>query len=333
MLKAAVIGIGNMGRNHARIYNELPAVELVGVADVDEEKIQQVSRRMGVQGFSNFRQLLDETKPDLVSIVVPTVHHLNIAHEVIGRGIHLLVEKPIALQITEAQQMINEAKKAGVKLMIGHVERFNPAITALKERLSANELGPVFQIDARRQGPFPTQVQDVGVVIDLAVHDLDIMRYVTGSEIVRVFAETERKINSKNEDMLHGLVRMDSGVMCSLTINWLTPTKIRQIEVIGEKGMFRADYLTQDLFLYENAMADEYEWDTLRVLRGVGEGRMIRYSIPKQEPLYAELESFVNAVLDDTPVSVTGEDGLQALKLAQLLVKSGAENCAVVHEW
>jgi len=272
MLKAAVIGVGNMGRNHARIYNELPGVELVGVSDVDENNIQLISRRLGVKGYADFNQLLDETKPDLVSVVVPTVYHLDIARDVIKRGIHLLVEKPIAFQLTEAQQMIAEAETAGVKLMIGHIERFNPAIMALKERLAAGELGQVFQIDVRRQGPFPPRVTDVGVVIDLAVHDLDIMRYVTGNEIVRVFAETGRQLHSKNEDMLHGLVRMDSGVMGSLTINWLTPTKIRQLEIIGEKGMFRADYLTQDLFFYENAMVDEYEWDTLRVLRGVSCG-------------------------------------------------------------
>ena len=169
-------------------------------------------------------------------------------------------------------------------------------------------------------------------MIDLAVHDLDIMRYVTGQEIVRVFAETGRQLHSKNEDMLHGLVRLNNGAMGSLTINWLTPTKIRQLEIIGEKGMFRADYLTQDLFFYENAMIDETEWDTLRVLRGVSEGRMIRYSIPKQEPLYAELGSFVNAILNDTPVPVTGEDGLRALKLAQSLVKSSIEHMAAVQE-
>ena len=147
MLKAAVIGVGNMGRNHARIYHDLPGVELVGVADVDENNVQLVSRRLGVQGYGDFKQLLDEAKPDLVSVVVPTVHHLDIAQEVIKRGIHLLVEKPIAFQPVQAQQMIDGAKQAGIKLMIGHIERFNPAIMALKERLTAGELGQVFQID------------------------------------------------------------------------------------------------------------------------------------------------------------------------------------------
>ena len=214
---------------------------------------------------------------------------------------------------------------------MGHIERFNPAVVALKAHLAAGELGRVFQIDARRQGPFPARIKDVGVVIDLAVHDLDVMRYVTGAEVLRVYAETERRIHSTREDLLTGLVRLDD-IVGTLTINWLTPTKIRELHVIGERGMFRVDYLTQDLYFFENATAQGAEWETLRVLRGVSEGRMIRHVVAKKEPLRAELEAFLSAVRGETPVAVTGEDGLKALELAQAVVKSGLEHRVIVFQ-
>jgi predicted dehydrogenase len=145
----------------------------------------------------------------------------------------------------------------------------------------------VFQIDAHRQGPFPSRIADVGVVVDLAVHDLDVMRYISGAELVRVYAETERRIHSLHEDLLTGMVRLSDGTIGTLTINWLTPTKIRELYVTGEQGMFRVDYLTQDLYFYENATAHGYDWDTLRVaarrerrpddpLRGAQEGTPAR---------------------------------------------------------
>jgi len=329
MMNVAVIGVGSMGKNHARIYADLPDVHLAGVADANPAAAETIAERYRTTPYTDYRAMLDAEKPTAVSIVTPTVEHLNAAQAVIERGIHLLIEKPIAFQLDEAQQIIELARAAGVKLMIGHIERFNPAIQALKSRLDAGELGRVFQIDARRQGPFPARVKDVGVVIDLAVHDLDIMRYLTGADVRRVFAETERRIHSTYEDLLEGLVRFEDGTVGTLAINWLTPTKIRELVGTGEKGMFRADYLTQDLYFYENATATAGSWDALRILRGVSEGRMVRYVVRKQEPLRAELEAFIGAVANDRPAPVSGEDGLQALILAQALVKAG-QTCTVV---
>lgn len=326
MIRVAVIGVGAMGRNHARVYSEMPDVELIGIADADTRLAESVSKRCACQAYSDFRQLLDEQKPDAVTIAVPTVGHLEIALDVIQRGIHLLIEKPIAFSVEAGQEIIEAARRSGVQLMIGHIERFNPAVIALKARLARGELGRVFQIDAHRQGPFPTRVVDVGVVIDLAVHDLDVMRYITGSEIKRVYAETERRIHNTREDLLTGLVRLEDGTIGTLAINWLTPTKIRELYVTGERGMFRVDYLTQDLYFFENATASDGEWDTLRVLRGVSEGRMIRYVIAKKEPLRAEQEAFLAVVRGEQAVPVTGEDGLRALELAQAVVTSGLEH-------
>lgn len=325
-LKVAVIGVGSIGFNHARVFAELPQVELIGVADLNLPAAKAIERRYGARAYADYRQLLDEQQPDAVTIAVPTINHHAVALDVIARGIHLLIEKPIASMVGEGQQLIEAAARRGVKLMVGHIERFNPSVLALKEHLAEGELGRVFQMDAHRQGPFPDRVRDVGVVIDLAVHDLDVMRYVAGAEIQRVYAETERHIHGAREDLLTGLVRMTDGTIGTLTINWLTPTKIREFYVTGERGMFRLDYLTQDLYFFENALASGPKWDTLRVLRGVSEGRMIRHVIKKKEPLRAELEQFCAALLDEMPVPVSGADGLRALELAQALVTSGLEH-------
>jgi len=301
----------------------------VGVADADAHAAEAIATKYGCSSCTDFRRLLDEAGLDAVTVAVPTVEHLEVALEVIDRGVHLLIEKPISFSVEEGQKIIESAASETLILMVGHIERFNPAVIALKEKLENGELGRVFQIDARREGPFPARIQDVGVVIDLAVHDLDVMRYVTGSEIVRVFAETERRIHSTHEDLLAGLVRLEDGTVGTLAINWLTPTKIRELYVTGERGMFRVDYLTQDLYFFENATALSADWDALRMMRGVSEGRMIRHVVAKKEPLKNEQEAFIAAVRGEVPVSVTGQDGLKVLELAHAIVTSGHENRAI----
>jgi UDP-N-acetylglucosamine 3-dehydrogenase len=256
---------------------------------------------------------------------VPTEFHYQAALDALEAGCHVLIEKPIAATEKQARELIEQAAGLGRKLMVGHVVRFDPAVQELKKRLEAGELGRISQVRCRRLGPFPARVQDVGVVIDLATHDLDLMRYITGQEAVRVYAETEQKIHSAYEDILVGTVRLADGTIGVLDINWLTPTKIRELTVTGERGMFLVNHLTQDLYFYENAEANSERWSAISLLRGVSEGRMIRYSVRKYEPLKAELEGFVWAVARDEPVPVGGEDGLAALRLAQALVQSGRE--------
>lgn len=325
-IKTAVIGVGSMGVNHARVNWEIPEAELVGIADENEALASAVAKKYGTRAYTDYERLLDETQPDAVTLAVPTIFHHEIALKIIERGIPLLIEKPIAFTLKEGQSIIDAARKNNVKLMIGHIERFNPAIIALKVQIENDELGRIFQMDAHRQGPFPARIADVGVVIDLAVHDLDIMRFVSQKEVIRVYAETEKHIHSKYEDLLTGLVRLSDGIIGTLTINWLTPTKIREFIVTGERGLFRCDYLTQDLYFFENPVSHGSEWDNLRVLRGVREGKMIRHTIAKREPLRSEQEAFINAVVNDGPVPITGEDGLKALALAKTIVQSGTEH-------
>lgn len=325
-LKTAVIGVGSMGFNHARVNWEIPEADLVGIADENEELVQAVAKKFSTCPFFNYETMLDEVQPDAVTLAVPTIHHHKIALKIIERGIPLLIEKPIAFTLEEGEEIIEAARQNDVKLMIGHIERFNPAIIALKQHIANGELGRIFQMDAHRQGPFPARIADVGVVIDLAVHDLDIMRFVSQNEIIRVYAETEKHIHSEYEDLLTGLVRLSDGSVGTLTINWLTPTKIREFIVTGERGLFRCDYLTQDLYFYENSVSHGSEWENLRVLRGVREGQMIRHTVAKREPLRSEQEAFLNAVINDSPVPVTGEDGLTALLLAKTIVQSGTDH-------
>jgi predicted dehydrogenase len=269
--------------------------------------------------------MFDAEEVEAVSICVPTTLHLEVACEAIRRGVHVLIEKPIAATLSDGQAIVDLARDQGVICMVGHVERYNPAVIELKRRLDEGELGRIFEIVAHRKGPFPDRVRDVGVVLDLAAHDLDVMWYLTGAEVTRVYAETARRVHAFHEDMLSGLLHFSDGTVGVLDINWLTPTKIRELTVIGERGMFQVNYLTQDLFFFENAEADEV-WDTLSILRGVAEGRMVRHVVNKREPLRTELEAYLVTVRGEKVPIVDAEDGLRALRLARAIVRSGLEN-------
>jgi UDP-N-acetylglucosamine 3-dehydrogenase len=320
-LKAAVIGGGSMGRNHARVFADMEDVCLVGVADLNDRALSHFRQTYNIRTYTDYRELLEREQPDLVSVVVPTEHHFAVARDVIRAGVPLLVEKPIAATIEEGLALARLAEERGVMLTVGHIERFNPAIRELKRSLDAGHLGQVYQIFARRIGPYPARIKDVGVVIDLATHDLDIMHYLTGSTVRRLHAEIGRRLHTEHEDLLSAMLRFDSDVIGVLDINWLTPTKVRELSVIGERGMFVANYLTQDLTFYENDSA-QGEWPELAVM-GVSEGRAIRYKVAKREPLREELAAFVRAVAAGEPAPVSATDGLLALTLAHKLVESG----------
>lgn len=329
LLRAAVIGVGSMGRNHARVYAEMEDVQLIAVADVDQAAAVRVANIYGVRAYADYRTMLDMEPLDLVTIAVPTRLHREVAQEAAARGVHLFVEKPLAGSVEDAQAIIDAARAAGVKLGVGHIERFNPAILQLKVELDAGRLGRMFQLHARRVGPFPPRVEDVGVVFDLATHELNIMEYLANARVVSLYAETEREIHAQHEDLLSGVIKLDNGVVGVLDINWLTPTKIRELSVIGERGMFRVNYLTQELYLHENSFFSD-NWESAVALMGVSEGRTIKYEIKRKEPLKAELESFVEAIREDKPPAIGGEEGLRAVFLAQKLVESGLRH-EVVH--
>jgi UDP-N-acetylglucosamine 3-dehydrogenase len=322
-MKVAVIGVGSMGYNHLRVYSEIDDVEVVGVSDLDSARLQMVGEKFSVNTFTSYEELFEKTQPDAVSITVPTSEHEKAATYALEKGAHVLVEKPIAATVDEGKRLIKLAEKKERQLMVGHIIRFNPAMQSLKARLDNGDLGKIFQIFCRRAGPFPGRIRDVGVVVDLAPHDVDVMRYLTGLNPMRVFAETEQKIHTDHEDLLFGLLRFPEGITGALEINWLTPTKMRETLVLGEKGLFRVDDLMQDLYFYENTEATGELWSQFRSIRGVSEGRMTRFPIPRQEPLKAELNAFIEAIRTGSMVPVTGQDGLEALRLSLALVESG----------
>ena len=318
-LRAAVIGLGSMGANHARVLSDIAGVELIAVADANDEAVSRAVAGRPIPGFADAASLLAHARPDIVSIVVPTQLHEEVALQAIAAGVHVLVEKPIAANLEAAQRIAQAAADANLVLTVGHIERFNPAIQELKRRLDAGQGGKVLQLRGRRVGPFPHRIRDVGVIHDLGPHDIDIMRYLLGDEIERVFAESRSHIATGNEDMFSGLVRFRGGAMGTLDINWLTPTKERSLTVLCEKGMFVVDYAAQSLAFYENfdAAAREGRYAS------VTEGPMTRYPIPNREPLRVELEAFRDAVLAGGPAAVSARDGMTALAVAEALVRSG----------
>jgi predicted dehydrogenase len=323
MIKMAVVGVGAMGRNHVRVLMDIPEVELVGVADTNVATAKAVAHKYGVPVFADYAKLFDECQPEAVIIATPTSFHHAIGLAAIERGIHVLVEKPITISITQAREMIAFAKQHSVHLAVGHIERFNPAVIELKRRIDRGELGRIFMIHARRQSPYPGRIQDVGVASDLATHELDMMRYLANSEVVHLSAEVSYVLpQSGHEDIIFGLLRFQNGVLGILDVNWITPTSVRESVITGERGMFVVNYLNQELSFYENpAMLvppDGSIWDFT-----VQAGNFTRYQINRREPLRSELESFIHSIQTGTPMLVDGNDGLQALQLALDIVAQG----------
>jgi predicted dehydrogenase len=327
-LRVGVIGLGAMGRNHVRAWADVPNVEIVGVADVDAHAVERVARGRTVRGYTDFERMLDECEPQAVSIAVPTTLHEAAAVTVMERGIAVLIEKPLASDSGSARKIIACAERTAAVATVGHIERFNPAVLELERRLADAPLGRIFQIKSRRTGPMAARIRDVGVTIDLATHDIDIMRRVAGAPITRVYAETARRIHSTHEDLFTGLFRFGSDVVGLLDINWLTPTKIRELSVAGERGMFVIDYLNQDLTFFENSDADP-GFDSLAMVAGVSEGNMIRFAIKRVEPLRAELEAFAAAVRGQREVGVSLTDGLAAVLIAELALESASTGRAI----
>lgn len=322
-MKVAVVGAGSMGLNHLRVLHDFPEdeVQMVGVAESHEPSLRRATSRFHIAGFTDYRRMLSEVSPDLVSVVVPTHAHFEVAAAALHAGCHVLIEKPITATLDEATALLELAAASRRKIAVGHVERFNPAVMELKRRIAAGSLGQIFSLHARRLGPFPPRIRDVGVILDLATHDLDVMRYLTAAEVEYVFAESQQQVHQTYEDLLLGLIRFRNRAIGVLDVNWLTPTKVRELSVTGERGMYLVNYLSQDLYYYENDYTTT-TWDALRSLTGVSEGTMTRLKVQKAEPLRLEYEDVLAAVRSNTEPTVRGLDGLAVLHLAHQLIKA-----------
>lgn len=312
-----------MGANHARVYARMPQTTLVAVADIDETQLDRVARTYKARPYVDYRDMLEKEQLDVVTIALPTHLHHQVAQETMAAGVHTFVEKPMADSVAAAEEMIQTSRRYDVLLGVGHIERFNPAVIALKKRLEAGQLGQIYQIHARRIGPFPPRIKDVGVVFDLATHELNILEYLTGSGIRSIAAEVKQTLHDSHEDLVSSILRFDNGVIGMIDINWLTPTKIRQLTVLGERGMFLVNYLTQELWFYENRSAQDH-WLGL-VTVGVSEGAVTKYELTRVEPLRAELETFVEAIQKGYNGLVNGEEGLRAVFLAEQVLRASHE--------
>lgn len=326
-LRIGVIGLGFMGRNHLRGYGELEEVEVVAVADPDQAVLERAVRGHRARPYRDYRRLLEREELDAVSIAVPTGLHREVALAAIEAGLHVLIEKPIAGTVEEGLEIAHAARLRGVKATVGHVERFNPGVAEMKRQLAAGTIGRVYQVQARRVGPFQRRMRDVGVVHDLATHDLDVMRYLLDQEVVRLYSLTRSGLVTPYEDALLAVLEFEDGISALLDVNWLSPMKVRQLTLLGELGILTLDYINQELFLYQGA-GQPTGWAEPAALHLTPE-EVRKIHVHKQEPLLAELAAFVGAVLRDEAPPVTCEDAIAALHLAERLVESGQTGRAV----
>lgn len=316
-LRAGLIGIGMMGRNHARVLRSLDGVDLVGVVDSGGDPHQAAS---GIPLFTNLEELVS-LGIDYAVVSIPTAHHLDAGVALAGAGVHCLIEKPVADSAEGAQVLVSAFESAGLVGAVGHIERYNPALQHARARLANGELGEVYQIVTRRQGPFPGRISDVGVVKDLGTHDVDLTAWVTQRDYRSVSAHVAHRSGRDHEDLVAVVGELEGGIVANHLVNWLSPLKERITVITGERGTLVADTLTADLTLYQNGTVVS-EWSALASFRGVTEGNMVRFAIPKPEPLRTEHEAFRDAVLGRPADIVTLEQGLRTVRVAEAVLES-----------
>jgi predicted dehydrogenase len=302
-LKVGVVGVGMMGRHHARVYSQMHDIDFVGVSDVDKKMAESVASQCQTRAYADYKEMFAEGV-DAVSIAVPTTLHKKIAMDAMDAGVHVLVEKPIADSIAAGMGMIKKAQEKKLKLMVGHIERFNPIIPVIKKSI---ENSKVVSISITRVGPLPPRVKDVGVVVDIGVHDIDLIRHLTNSEFKEIYALVQSSIAAKEDTAMLSFV-MENGVLAHINTDWLTPYKVREINISTKDKFIRGSFMTQKVTEYSSWENSSY------IVRDL--------FVPFGEPLLLELRAFVNSVRDDKPVPVTGEDSLKALEVALKCLKS-----------
>ena len=314
-LRVGLVGLGMMGQNHARVLASLEGVDFVGICDSAGEIISNAQGRKVVNSLEE----LIAMKIDYAMVAVPTVYHLQTGLQLAEAGIHALIEKPLAQDIESAQKLTDAFKKAKLIGAVGYIERFNPALQEARKRIE--QLGTLHQIVTRRQGPFPARISDVGVVKDLATHDVDLTAWVTGQRYKNVSARTSHKSGRVFEDMVAVVATLDGGTIANHLVNWLSPLKERLTILTGEKGSFVVDTLTADLTYYSNGNVTS-DWDAVSRFRGVSEGDVTRYAFAKKEPLRLEHENFRDAILGKKSEIVTMEEGLTTVNVVEAIINS-----------
>lgn len=321
MLRAGVLGLGVMGRNHARVLSGLEGVEFVGVFDPADNVPQAIHDR---PVFRSLDALLD-AGIDYAVVAAPTAFHLDMGARLAESGIHALIEKPVASTASDASALRDMFAERGLIGGVGHIERYNPALQGARARIADGLIGDIYQIATRRQGPFPGRIADVGVIKDLASHDIDLTAWVAQQEYVSVNARTTHRSGRPHEDMVVAVGTLSGGAITSHTVNWLTPFKERVTVITGEKGVLVADTLTADLTYYENGRI-QVAWNPGE-FRGVSEGDSTRYALDRKEPLRAEHEAFRDSVLAGAPQGiVTLAEGTRVVEVAEQMLADGLQS-------
>ncbi len=310
-MRVGVIGIGIMGSNHARIYCE--SGSLAAVSDLNEELGKKVSEKFRCKYYKDYNEMLSKENLDAVSIVVPTSFHKEVALDVIEKGVPFLLEKPIANTLENANEIIRKAKEKNLKFMVGHIERFNPAVVKLKELLDNFELGEINSIICRRVGVIPPKVKDTNVIIDLAVHDIDIFNYLLNKKPSKLFGSLGSSL-VENGDYADLLLKYGN-TNTFIQVNWVTPIKIRLLNVTGSRGYAELNYITQELDVYKSNYAKDYD-DFGDFVIKFGKPTKINIDIKKEEPLKVELQVFLDCVKNGKEFPIKGEDALEALRIA-----------------
>jgi UDP-N-acetylglucosamine 3-dehydrogenase len=325
--RGILVGFGRIGSYHLRVLRAHAGAEVAAI--VDPSPARRAAAPPGVPAFASLGEALSAVEADFACVSAPACWLPELAHEALSAGLATLVEKPMALEEGLAAELVLDAERRGLLLAVGLVERCNPAVLALRMLLEAGTAGRVLQVHARRLSPYPGRESPTGVALDLATHDLDVIRFITGAEVDRVYAETASHSEEEREDLVCALLRLGSGATGLVDVNWVTPTKVRQLAVTCESGMFVVDYLTQDLTFYQPPSSD-IEWDALRMMRGTGEGDMLRYGIARREPLAVQWDQFLGALDGTGDAAASGPDGVAALSIARAIQRSGAEHAPVV---
>lgn len=319
-MKAIVVGVGSMGANHVRVLSNISKIELCGVVELNEEIGRRIAERFKTKYYRSIGELLEEHKPDMACVAVPTAYHRGVTETLLANNIHVLIEKPIASSSDEGRELKLLASAKNLKLLPGHIERYNPVVRQLKEHLDGAELGKIYRIEVTRAGPFPHRIQDTGVTRDLAVHDLDVMSYLLNLMPEAVFCTKQQLIHSSEEDAVAAIIQYPNDIVCILNVNWTSPTKTRTIKVFGQRGMFSVNYMEQEIRFYENAaqVSKEVLWEQPTI----SEGREIKYPVNKSEPLANEIDYFIQAIEKDLDLSEEVDSSINALKIIEAMDQS-----------
>jgi len=316
MLKAGVIGTGSMGRNHARVLAEMGSLRCI--ADMDKKALAEVTARFSVQGFSDYKELL-KSDIDAVVIATPTKTHHDIVMDALAAGKHVLVEKPIAPSLREGHEMVKAAERTGLVFAVGMIERHNPVVTFAKEALADKRFGEMVSMSARRVSSLPGRIKDVGVVLDLGIHDIDVMRYLASSRVRSVYSLSGMKSGAAFEDHANILIEFENGTSGISQTNWLTPMKVRRLSLTCMKNFVELDYMTQMVTISSSQFVSLDYGD---LFHAPLEFDIRSISLRKQEPLRNELEDFLGAAQKGRGPLVPGKEGLESMRVALAAIRS-----------